>query len=107
MGIARPQHRTDQTSSLSVKDYQRVIHVLIVVFLKEGQLLLAVRRIVGRVNIQDTPGWRFSERAHLLLLELAQDRPPRMGVHCILQPRELRLRGESVGLGRLIAHTLE
>ena len=72
MGIARPQHRTDQTSSLSVKDYQRVIHVLIVVCLKEGQLLLAVRRIVGRVNLQDNHGWRFSERAHILLLELAK-----------------------------------
>jgi hypothetical protein len=75
MGIAWAQHRTHELSPFSVKDYQRGIHVLVVVFVKEGQLLLAMRGIVGRVNVQDNHSWGFSKGSHILFLDLTYELP--------------------------------
>ena len=70
MGIAWAQPRTHELSPFSIKDYQRVLHVLVVVFVKEGQLLLAMRGIVGRINVQDNHGGSCRKGSHLLFLDL-------------------------------------
>ena len=58
------------TYKLSYRDLVEMIHVLVVVFVKEGELRLAMRRIVGGVNVQDNHGWGFRKGSHLLFLAL-------------------------------------
>jgi hypothetical protein len=51
-----------------------MIQVLVRVPVKERELLLAVRRIVGGVEVQDTHLRGLRERAHLWFFSLAQHR---------------------------------
>ena len=47
-----PQSGSQQTTAVSLKDQQRVIHVLAIATIKEAELLLPVRGIVGGIDIQ-------------------------------------------------------
>ena len=49
---ARPQSGGQQTTSVTLKDQQGVVHVLVVTAVEETELLLSVRWIVGGINIQ-------------------------------------------------------
>src|SRR4030095_16670775 len=49
---ARSQSGSQQKTGVTLKDQQRVIHVLIITTIEETELLLPVRRIVGGINIQ-------------------------------------------------------
>jgi hypothetical protein len=71
MDIAWAQHRTHQVATLAIKDQQGVIHMLIVVAVKEGELLLPVGRVVGGVDIEDNHVRRCGKRPHILFLNLA------------------------------------
>jgi len=88
MDIARTQHCTHQLSALSVKDQQGVIHLLIIVAVKEGELLLAMRGIVRGVNIQDDDGWCCTQGPHILFLNLTDKCPQPPHLYRILQPRQ-------------------
>ena len=47
-----PQSGSQQTTGVSLKDQQGVIHVLAISTIKEAELLLSVRGIVGGVDIE-------------------------------------------------------
>jgi hypothetical protein len=47
-----PQAGGEQTTGVSLKDQQRVIHVLAISTIKEAELLLSVSGIVGGIDIQ-------------------------------------------------------
>ena len=49
---ARPQAGGQQTTGVTLKDQQRVIHVLAIATIKEAELLLSVSRIVGGIDIE-------------------------------------------------------
>ena len=49
---APTQSGRQQTAGVTLKDQQGVIHVLVVTTVEETELLLAVRWIVGRINIE-------------------------------------------------------
>ena len=49
---ARSQSGGQQTTGVTLKDQQRVIHVLVITTIEETELLLPVRWIVGGINIQ-------------------------------------------------------
>ena len=61
-----------------------MIHMLIVIPVKAGELLLAVRRIIGRVNIQDNHIRSCRERLHILFLKLTDERAQFPSVHGVL-----------------------
>ena len=53
---ARPQSGGQQTTGVTLKDQQRVIHVLVITTIEEAELLLGVSWIVGGIDIeQDLP----------------------------------------------------
>ena len=53
MGVAGTQHRGQGKAIAADEDEERVIHVLFVITMKEGELLLAVGGVVGGVHVQD------------------------------------------------------
>ena len=107
MGIARAQHRTHQLPALPIKDQQGMIHVLIVVAVKAGELLLAVGGIVRGVNIQDDHLRRCVNDLTYCSSISRTERAQRPDVHRILQPRQRRLGRKASRLRGAIADTLE
>ena len=51
-GISRPQPRRQQASGVALEDQHGVIHMLAVGAVEEAELLLAVRGIVGGIEIE-------------------------------------------------------
>src|SRR5215469_7705871 len=51
-GCAPTQSSSQQTTRVALEDQQGVIHVLVVAAVEEAQLLLAVGRIVGGIDIE-------------------------------------------------------
>ena len=51
--VSRAKPRSQQHSGPTLEDEQRVIHPRVVVPVEEGELLLAVRRILARVDVED------------------------------------------------------
>jgi hypothetical protein len=49
---ARPQSGGQQTTGVTLKDQQGMIHVLVITTIEEAELLLAVSGIVGGIDIQ-------------------------------------------------------
>ncbi|MGC1770536.1 MAG: hypothetical protein WA785_19680 [Candidatus Acidiferrales bacterium] len=49
---ARPQAGGQQTTAVTLKDQQGMIHVLAIATIKEAELLLSVSRIVGGIDIE-------------------------------------------------------
>ena len=49
---ARPESGGQQTTGVTLKDQQGVIHVLVITTVEEAELLLPVRWIVGGINIE-------------------------------------------------------
>ena len=66
----RPQPRRQRKSGRPVKDEQREILVLIEVAVKETQDLLAMRRIIGRIQIEDDMRRRRPPRAQEQLRQI-------------------------------------
>jgi hypothetical protein len=69
--IARAQQRRDHLAALAIEDDHRMKHVLVVVAVEDGQLLLAVRRVVGAVDVEHDERRRRVERVDVRLLELS------------------------------------
>ena len=95
---ARAQDGGDELVGVAVEDEQGVVHVLAVVAVVAAALLLAVRRVVGAVQVEQHVGRDASRRA---LAFLQVDRHQRLGqavagaaVDRVLQAREGRLTGQ-------------
>src|SRR5215212_8422406 len=58
MSIASPEERRDQMATIAVEDEQGMVYVLLMVAVVVGALLLAVDRVVGRVEVQKHLIWR-------------------------------------------------
>jgi len=52
MGITRPKTSRKQTTCMSLKEKQRVIHVLVILAVEEGKDLLSVAGVVGGITVQ-------------------------------------------------------
>jgi hypothetical protein len=55
VGGARAQDRGDQLPGVRVEDEERMVHLLAVVAVVSRPLLLAVRRVVGAIEIEHQP----------------------------------------------------
>ena len=53
MRIARSQNGSQRETILAIKDKERMIHVFFIIAVKETQLLMAVGRIIGAIQIDD------------------------------------------------------
>ena len=111
-GIAGPQHRREQVLLLLVveahKSHHRQIAPAIVMAIEEAELLRAMGRIVGRVQIEgNEPGPAMQPAAmtfdHALGQCLAQA-VKLLAVRGILKPREGGLRSQIRALDRIAPH---
>src|SRR5882762_8708561 len=78
------QTRSQQTTGVTLKDQQGVIHVLVITTIEETELLLTVRWIVGGIDIQQD----LSPFANLFSADLYKPIEQR-----ILQLEEIARRG--------------
>ena len=105
----RPMHQHGEQHQivLRARDDSRQILILFVEAVKERQLLLAVRGIVERVDIQRQRTGRLVERLDELLQEPLLQPQQLTGRDGILHPRERRLAGQVVVVGQASGHQFE
>ena len=102
--IAGAQQSANQLAALPIKNQQRVVHVLVVVSVEEGQLLLPVGRVIRRIDVQHHHLGRLREGVHVVLLEQPEHSTHAQAVHRVLHAREGWLRGQGgVPLGQSVA----
>ena len=99
--VSRAKPRSQQHSGPTLEDEQRVIHPRVVVPVEEGELLLSVRRIPARVDVEDElvgritmPSIDGAADAAKPLEPFALQQPDRIPVGGVFQPRDRRLRPE-------------
>ena len=96
MRTPRPQDRRDELARLAVENQQRVKHVLVVEAVEERELLLSVRRVVGGVDVEHDERRVRRQRLNVLILEHLPEPSDSFATHCVLQPRQRRLRRQSI-----------
>ncbi len=69
MGVSRPKERRYEVPTLAVEDQERVVDMLAVIAVVVGAFLLAVGRVVCRVELQKHPV------GHTVLLSLGKIKP--------------------------------
>ena len=98
IGVARPQHQYEQLLRAVVHlggDEQRQVAVLAIVAMKRGELLLAMRLIVGGVEVQDDPAGLVSGVAgHELVDEDCGHAPQAGAAAAVLKAAQRRLRSQ-------------
>ena len=90
------QQRRDELAARPVEDEQRVEHVLIVEAVEERQLLVAVRRVIGAIGIDDDQLAVGIELCDVVPLELAPQRLEFAPCDRVLEPRQRGLRRQRV-----------
>jgi len=98
MNRAGTQGRPEDLLGLIATDNQRQVLVLLVKAMEQDQLLLAVTRIIRRVEIQGDPSRRFGERTNELVNKEVMQPPEGGNIDGILETRERRLTGQVIVL---------
>jgi hypothetical protein len=107
-----PQPRDEDVPRRGLAHDHREVLMLVVKSVEEGELLLAVGRVVGRIGIdRDDIGHATAVRS-LEPLDAELDREvdrteDRIGGHRVLEPRERRLARESLVVGEPVGDHLE
>jgi len=103
----RPQDRCHQLPALALVDMDRQITVLVVEGVEQGHLLMAMSDVFGVVDVQKDRNRRRSVRLDKRLDQDVRDTvkiSPRNGV---LQPRERRLAGQRLVVGKSLTGHLQ
>ena len=78
------EHGGDQVAVL-IEDQQRLVNVLVVVGAEIAKLLLAVQRVVGRIEIEDEPRRTLLVPLQIRLEEFLGQQIAALGTHLVFE----------------------
>lgn len=94
MSVAGLENSCDELARRTIEDEHRMVHVGVVKAVEEGELLGAVGRIAGCVDVEHDNPRILSQSVDIGLLEPVKHGADVAHLHRVLQPRQRWLRGQ-------------